>query len=296
MKLKFLGLASILLSASFVTMASQSTAGAKWSFLSSDNDTNNHISGSGAHTSLHGSKDGVSLDITGWSSALHGGQSYCGTAANDRCVLRSKLTRYNKGGLGVINIDETDDEPNHSIDNNANDFDMILLTFSEAVNISAIHTGWNFSYTAGAETSGTGDDERRWNHANASALAYTGNGTPPAFSTYPDSSTQYRTWSDIAGDGWNSIADNARTVNKSGQIGNIPITNNLFSRFWLLGAAHVLDQHNMGSSTDHIKISGVTFHKQQSGTPDSSTPVNAPASIALLIAAGIVALRRKKQS
>lgn len=272
-----------------------------WDFLQSGNDTDNHISGQGRINSLGGSKtvDGqkIGLTITGWSSALWGGQTgddKCGVEKDDKCVVQSKLTRYG-GGLGIVNFDENDDTPNHSIDNNQNDFDMILLTFTEAVSISAIDTGWNYSYSNGGF--GTNNNDRNKNHANASALAYTGNGVPPAFSTFEEKNPPYKTWQTIANEGWSEIASNASTVKSGSQKGEIPISNNVFSKYWLLGAAHAVANDLGNHISDHIKISGVNFHTQGSGGNTSTpTPVNAPGALLMLVAAGAFLIGRKRQS
>ncbi|WP_371195749.1 exosortase-dependent surface protein XDP1 [Glaciecola sp. SC05] len=274
MRFRHIGLAALLMTASTLSFASTSTA-TSWSFKTSSSDTG-HIQGSGAHTSLSGTKHGIDLDITAWSSSLFGSNAYCQDSNGDRCIQRSRLTRYGNSGLGVINGDEGDDTPNHSVDNNHFDFDMILLSFSEAINISAIDTGWNYTYG--------GSGGRTQNTAGASVMAFTGGdsiiGTPFASN---------ETWADITNRGWTNIGSDFKG---NGSNGHIPVTSSagVFSKYWLVGAAHAIER-NAGHLTDHIKISGVSFMKEGTSVIDA----NAPASIAFLLGFGVwLGLRRSK--
>nr|WP_136250098.1 exosortase-dependent surface protein XDP1 [Ningiella ruwaisensis] len=285
MKFKHLGIASLLITLSTFSAASSTVS--HWDFTPSGDLDSTHITSDGIVTAnvLTGTKHGVDLQITAWSSSLHGGRTSCmdnpgGPGdVQDKCIQRTQLTSYGNNGLGNINKDEGDDTPNHSVDNNMQDYDMILLSFSEAVNISSINTGWNYSYT---NLDNSGATSRNRNNAGASAMAYTGSGT---LSSNPFSSTD--TWASILHDGWSNIGSDFRT---NGSNGHIPITNgsSIFSRYWLIGAAHAVER-NAGHITDHIKIAGVSFAKRTTGQNNVSAPIG---MVALMFGAALW-IRRK---
>lgn len=284
MNLKYVGLALALMSFSMTGNAAVSTTKATWDFGVSSSDT-----GSLTNNQLSGSKNGIDLTITAWASSLHGGNSYClDDNGADRCVQRSDLKRYGNSGLGVVTGDELrtygnrngdPGSPNHSLDNNDQDYEMILLSFSQAVNISSIDTGWNYSIS----------QNYRWrrNGGEASVLAYTGQ-SPLA--SLPFSRTE--TWKDITQRGWDEL-DSAASTNNNG---DIPVSSDgVFSKHWLIGAANAVSRE-IGHFTSHLKIAGVTFMTNNSSSPNdgNNTPVNAPAGIAFLLAFGAWVVARRK--
>jgi hypothetical protein len=296
MNLKQLGLAAALISFSVASYSAVSTTKATWNFGTTSDDT-----GVLRNNQLSGSKNGIDLSISAWASSYKGGRAYCADSdGEDQCVSRAKLRRYGDSGLGVVTQDEirqygrdfwgnrTNDPgtPNHSMDNNDQDYEMILLSFSEAVNISSIDTGWNYSYTSGANDRYSSNDSRTRNGAQASVLAFTGtNGLPST----PFSNRE--TWADILDNGWSEIESNASTNSN----GDIPVgSDGIFSKHWLIGAANAISRQ-LGAFSSHLKIAGVTFATPSSGEPNNGTPVNAPAGIAFLMAVSAWMFTRRKR-
>ena len=255
---------------------------------------NNSISSSNTYFNLE--QHGVSLNITAWSSSLSGGVASCSDAAGqDQCIQRAELTEYGESGLGAINGDETGANYNHAVDNNDFDYDMLLLSFSEEVNISNLYTGWNWKIF---EDNG---NYYGWEgQAEASALALTANQS--SFnSSSPFSSSQ--TWADTLQDGW-EIVDESFDANGTakqsfggGSYYKMPIASTgIFSKYWLVGAANNVSRafstHNGNHVGDYLKIAGVDFMKLGNST-DSGT-INAPASLGIF-ALGFAAIifRRK---
>ena len=247
----------------------------------------------GTNNQLNGHMNGVDLSITAWSSSLHNGVASCkDDAGQDLCIQSVLLTQYNSG-LGVVNGDENDDTPNHSVDNNNQDYDMVLLSFSESVNISNLYTGWNRTYKTYKDSHGNWQTTHYSSgNAGASVMAYIGS---DASGDIPFSTTD--TWSSIVGPtGWKSIeTDTKSNGTKVGGLDVLPVTNGsgVYSKFWLVGAAHSIAR-DAGKFTDHIKIAGIDFVKGVTpGNPN--VPVNAPGILVLLLGCiGFMVARRKK--
>ncbi|MFW8592449.1 exosortase-dependent surface protein XDP1 [Glaciecola sp. 2405UD65-10] len=265
--------------------AGNSTVSPEWSFLSSSAETGS-VSGSGVNTVIHSVKDGISLEISAWSSSLHNNVASCKDShGQDLCIQRSQLTQYN-GGLGVINGDEGNDTPNHSIDNNNQDYDMVLLSFSEEINISSLYTGWNYQYNH-LNSDGT-YTSRSYNDAGASVMAFTDTNSAVSLSS---SSNNYSTlsWADLTSVGWTNIGSDFSS-NGSGEIA--VSSGNTYSKYWLVGAAHSIER-DAGNLTDHIKLAGISF-AQNVNNPPPSTQVNAPATALMtFLIAGFALYRRK---
>lgn len=238
---------------------------------------------------------GVSLNITAWSSSLHGNVSSCfDHQGYDQCITRAELTEYGNSGLGAINTDEHDDNPNHSVDNNTQDYDMLLLSFSEAVNISSVYTGWNYKLVNEA-----GSLVYKEGKAEASLMALSNTRTLDTSSPF----SRTDTWEDTLSDGWQIIDENFGVDNNGkqyfggGSYYQMPvISTGIFSKHWLVGAANNvsrnLSTYNGHPSTDYIKIAGVDFMKLGNST-DSGT-ISAPASIGIFaLGFAAVMLRRK---
>jgi len=307
---KKLSLIALIACSSGSALASYSLFG----FADNFSETRGVVSQGATHSFMTGSKDGVDLTISGWSSAVYGGRSECvddgqtNVEAYDKCVHRAQLHSYGDLGLGIVNYDELDDEPNHSIDNNGLDFDMVLLSFSYEVNLSDIYTGWNYSYKNDehfnfvTETNASGElyEVRTSGTAGASAMAYTGS-EAKFNSARPFSETQ--SWQDTLSSGWKVINQdfkaNGNSINTNGRNYNkLAITSTeqkVFSKYWLVGAAHNVAR-DAGTWTDHIKIAGVSFMKKPTTTDGSGgTPVNAPGSVGLFLAFAAVFAYRGKQ-
>ncbi|TVZ41305.1 putative secreted protein with PEP-CTERM sorting signal [Alteromonadaceae bacterium 2753L.S.0a.02] len=169
----------------------------------------------------------------------------------------------NEYGLGV----EYSRYPDHALDNSRGDYDMLLLSFDEAVSLDSISSGWRYSGSRSSE---------------ASIMAYGGDGAYDSFIG--------KQWSDLLSDEWEGIGDyridslNApEAVNQGG----------FMSRYWLVGAYNStlnLDDEvgtSFSSGNDFWKLKGVSV---------SVNPVPLPGSLVLFGSALMIfgSLRRKK--
>jgi|GEM_PF-6603322 len=294
MLIKKLGLMVALSSLSLSALASTQYVAPDWDFRSNGTDTINVSvtahdgdtqSVNGNKYELTGQVAGIDLLISAWSSSWYGNYAEnCGTLALDRCVQKSKLKQYSSG-LGVVNGDEGDDTPNHSTDNNNQDYDMVLLSFSESVNISKLYTGWNYSYNGSSRTRGT---------AGASVLAWGNEDTSP---TMPFS--RIETWRDIVDGGWSIVNNDTKSggnvvSDSNGKLLDVlPVSSgNLYSKFWLVGAAHSVfrDAGLTDHLTDHIKIAGIDFVKRSTSTGQ----VNAPGTLVFFLGCLVFMVARRK--
>ena len=276
MFMKNLSFAVVFATFSVPAFAGSSYIAPDWDFRSGQGDT-----GSLSGNQIIGEVDNIDLNITAWSSSLHNNVSACKDSYNeDLCIQQAQLKRYS-GGLGAINGDEGNNTPDHSVDNDDQDYDMILLSFSESVQLTSIYTGWNYTYYNGyASSQGT---------AGASVMAYVGG---DSLGSTPFSSTD--TWSSIIGpSGWTQIESDTKRTGTSGGLDTLPVSSaDVYSKYWLVGAAHSV-MRDAGRYTDHIKIAGIDFVK---GTPPTSpgTAVNAPGALILFLGSvGWIVGRRK---
>lgn len=139
-------------------------------------------------------------------------------------------------GLGV----EKADSPNHAVDNEGGDFDMLLLSFDEVVELLSIDLGWI-----------SGDSD-------ISLLAFTG-------SSFDSSSLLGKKWQDLVGNGWQS-AGNYYNVDYGSNSGNVNPTG-ITSQYWLVGAYNDKlggfsgPNKNLSSGDDYFKVKGVTVER-----------------------------------
>lgn len=277
------------------------------------NDSSAVINGSGNHTSMHLSSHGVNVGITAWSSSWadwNNGNDPCWDGnMYDQCIQRAELTKYGSNGLGTINQDEAGTRsdytssnlnPNHSIDNNYEDFDMILLSFDEEVNISSVFTGWNYQYDSlqVGKDGTTTYSNRTQNEGRASIMAFENANNNNSINQLEPFS-QSDTWQSILGKGWTSINEDFGVTNpNAGGLAELAVTSNseaIYSKYWLIGAAHNISR-NAGNLTDHIKLAGVNFAKQVTSQTTDSTSVHAPATGAFIVAFACMFLYRRQQS
>jgi hypothetical protein len=159
--------------------------------------------------------NGVALNVTGWS---YNSVTKCNSYAGNNCT-NSSTQNYAANtahqdfvgkwdGLGV----EIDGSPEHAIDNTGNDFDMLLLSFSEAVALNSIYLGWI-----------NGGNSR----SDVSILA----GNTSSFA-----SPLNKSWQSLIGNGWQS-AGNYNNVGLGNETVN---TGNVSSKYWLIGAYNSL--------------------------------------------------------
>jgi hypothetical protein len=242
--------------------------------------------------------DQVTLTVSAWASTdnlCNAGGQYDTTNTlpdADPCIRDAKLKRWSSG-LGIVNRDEdaNNDEaaPQHAIDNIKNgagginitndfDYEMVLLSFSSEVNLSALNIGWSLCGDNACSTDAYSNGGR---DADISVLAHNGSSQ--------DFFNVQTKWSDITSQGW-SLVSNYSDLKTNQSVG---ISTSSYSKHWLVGAYNnVFDMSHWSVNNDAFKFAGLT-----SFTKDTSTaePVSAPATLGLF---GLITLcllyRRKK--
>ncbi len=191
--------------------------------------------------------DSLSMAASGWSYNSAGE------------IEADYIGNWDPYGLGI----EVAGNPNHAIDNYNLDYDMMLLEFSEKVDLSSITSGWR---SGGDSTS------------ELSLLAYSGN--------TPDSSGfSGKQWEDLLSEGWASAGDaqidrlnQAESVNSGG----------MTSKYWLVGAYN----QNLGGTAGYTD--GNDFFKIKSvGVSVSAVPVPGSMMLFGLSLLGFGAYRRR---
>lgn len=228
--------------------------------------------------------DDVTLSVTGWSygwkttqttrcTLQFAGRCYRTETVNVRTV-NNKIEQEWVGmwdGLGV----EKTDSPNHAVDNEANDYDMHLLSFSESVMLTSLDIGW---YQGGTDIS---------------VLAFSGSLFDPA-------SMLGKKWEDLLGAGW-SVVGNYPNVDTQGNSGAINFEG-VIAQYWLIGAYNpvfgdLLPSMNLlktskvkSNPDDYYKLKGVAFER----VPPEEVPE--PAAGLLLGASlmGLALARRRR--
>lgn len=175
--------------------------------------------------------------------------------------------------------------PEHAIDNNER-YEMVLLTFTEKVNLSAVKLGW------------TGTD----NYNATSAIPY------------PDSDITVMAFQGIAGfqglidktwstldSGWKLIGHYSDVHTGTKSLG--AAATDVYSSFWLIGAYNPLVGGDKGWSlgNDYVKLASVTGTVCPPGNSQCSPPstnVPEPNSLALLGLGllGVMRLRKARQA
>lgn len=138
------------------------------------------------------SVDGIGLSVTGWSN-------------NGNAVVQDKVGKWD-GGLGVEGSNSG--VPGHSVDSQNGDFDMLLLSFSDAVSLNSIDLGWIY--------------ENNSKRSDISIMAGTSSLT--AGTSWAALLTLANGWQSAGN--YNDVGYNAKAVN-SGAIS---------SKYWLIGA------------------------------------------------------------
>jgi len=252
---------------SFAVIASTET----WDF---DDGTLNG-NGNGNYMAVEGSHNN-SLTITGWSDT--GGNS-------DNKIRNGRLRYSDYYGLMFTNRDENiGDVPDHSIDSFGNDFDMVLLSFVQAVDLSRFDIGW-------ATERKTAHSSNKKNRADISVVAYTGSG---GFSF-----TSHDTWSGIAD------SSSWTTVGRYGDVkewGYQSVDSDVKSKYWLIGAYNPLfdkakDTTSRASSgwRDGFKLASVQGTSYRAKAPVTSVPEPSSVAILALGLVGLMVSQRRKQ-
>ncbi|MGB3725022.1 MAG: exosortase-dependent surface protein XDP1 [Glaciecola sp.] len=276
----------LLVSAMTVASLNAFASGQTWNFNTAS------TSNSDAGNTLSYNQDGISLTVSAWASTGNGCATYHSPHSSDTdtnsCIEEAELEQiYGNNsyyGIGIQNNNESSSNtwPNHGIDNASSihgeqDYEMVLLSFSQAVNLTTYSMGLTYS------------------DSDSSVAAFTGSS-----SQFNGSFASHTTWSDLVGNGtnggWDLIDDNTQIVGKNQSATlNVSNSNDVYSKYWLVGAINsALGGGWNYDNNDSFKFSGITTisHSSGTGTPPV-TNASAPAILALFTLSGLVLLRRR---
>jgi hypothetical protein len=236
---------------------------------------------------------GVTVSVTGWSDTANFSDAEGGNplSGDDKITQAVDFDQHPLGGWAMTNLDERNTNNcgyHHSADNLGSDcgfqdYDMFLIEFSEAVNLSSATYAWNIDGTSN-------------NQVTVAALN--------------DENLLGENWLDVANNqtiasGYSQMEDISATsgyyVNEATRhLSNFDEnsesnTSGVYSNFWLIGALNTVfggDESLEGD--DGFKISGVSFSTDSTTTPPATT-VPEPTSIMMfgLALVGFAASRRK---
>jgi hypothetical protein len=240
--------------------------------------------------------DGVGIEVSGWSDTGnyngHSGMKYdtnsgyeyrdTGEELEDNTVQSASIAgpweNNSETGYGISNDDGDyySSGDYGSIDNLASDsgtvdYDMVLFSFSEAVNISAATFSW-IGDTDNTEVSIIG-------LSDISALT---SGTA--------------TWETIA----SSVSDSLQgsfVVENCDDVYYSDFTSITgTAQYWLIGAYNTVFGYIDGATQndDSIKLASIGFTTEPDANASPATPVNAPSSFAFILLTGAFAAWRRK--
>ncbi|WP_076419693.1 exosortase-dependent surface protein XDP1 [Colwellia sp. UCD-KL20] len=231
-------------------------------------------------------KSGINITVSGWSDTEDMGNG--NPLSGDDKITKAVDFDKNADGWSMTNSDEINTSNcgyHHSADNLGNkcgyqDYDMFLVEFSEAVNLSKATYSW--IYNDGNSKNGNKVAD---NQVTVAALS--------------DKSLLGKDWGQVKNS--QTMASGYSQMQKSGGYytnftsasSNV---NGTFSRYWLIGALNSVFSSTDTSSlegNDGFKLSGVSFTK---GTPPPATSVPEPTSIMMfgLALVGLFAANRRK--
>ncbi|MCB1688084.1 MAG: hypothetical protein KDI33_06345 [Halioglobus sp.] len=231
-----------------------------WDF----NSASQSFSGSGNGNSLSlTSSDGINLTVTGWSDTDD-------VSGADK-VETAQLIWAQSSALGIVNRDEDSGSPNHSVDSVTSDsdgeFDMLLLEFDTAVNLTHLDLDW----AVGGNQSNTTD---------ISILAWGGSGS-----------------GSVLGKTWGGVLDNSVGYGSAGNYSNVGLSyysvnpTNIESTKWLVGVYNPVFGSGGDAGDDGMKLSKI---KTSTRAPDPTPQVPVPGTAALLLA-GLLGLRGRRK-
>ena len=224
------------------------------------------------NNTLDYSAGGVTVTASAWANTGGGSNTLLETA---------HLGSYS-GGLGVKNRDVNSGDPGEGVNpehaaDNDDRYDSILLSFSEAVNLTHVQNGWY-----------SGDSD-------LTVAAFIGASVPPVLAG--------KSYSDLVNGGWVNIA----SVSNPGT--SLASTNDTttYSSYWLIGAFNpAFDSANSGwtGKKDYVKLYAAkgTICTAPGGASGGvcggqpGTGVSEPGSLALagLGLLGVMGLRRRQ--
>ncbi|ACE83199.1 PEP-CTERM putative exosortase interaction domain protein [Cellvibrio japonicus Ueda107] len=197
------------------------------------------------------SEDDIGLNITGWSYGTKTTTTQTCTKYNKKGQCTKYATTTTTSVVEAIEQDfvgkwdglgiEKTDSPNHAIDNENGDYDMLLLSFDQLVKLTSLDLGWIYL------------------DSDISILAFDGD-------TFDSSSLLGKKWQDLLLENWFSVG-NYYNVDYSANSGLVN-TNGYTAKYWLIGAYNPNlggswdgDNLNYTGQTDYFKLKGVTVEK-----------------------------------
>ena len=235
--------------------------------------------------------DGVTINASAYSDTTGAnkvgtyrfyGRNYDKIADN---VVESASMQQYGSGYGVINLDEGGGSPEHSADNQKSedwaynngyyravetDFDYILVSFDEEVNV----TGATFSWL--------------WKETQTQVSVAALNSTSML-------NSGVNTWEDIAG---SALAKGSFDVLNCDDTELAMVDfDNVYSQYWIIGAYNTVFGDISGEMyNDGFKLASIGFNKKGGDQPPPSE-VTEPGTFAMLFMGGALAFwRRKRQA
>ena len=259
---KMIGLGAATVMAVMHTVPAQANVQV-WDFDSSSHSFNNSSNG---NTLSMTSSDGINLTVTGWSDT--------NDLSGEDGIETAKLIWAQSSSLGVQNRDEGTGSPDHSVDSSTSDsdgeFDMLLLEFDTAVNLTSLKLDWA---TGGSSS----------NKTDISILAWDGSGS-----------------SALLGQTWSGVLDsNGGNYDSVGNYSNVGLSYysvnpaNIESTKWLVGVYNPVFGNGGDAGDDGMKLGAIKTSTNPTPTPVPPTPVPVPGT-ALLILAGLLGLRSRR--
>ena len=219
--------------------------------------------------------DGINIGVTTWSDTAGGSN-------DDKVVIQG--TFDNSGGYsnddnvyGYALTNEDGDDygdkyDSHYIDNlddkGSDDFDMVLLSFSEAVRI----TGAAFSHV------------NSWSSSKDEV-------TIVGFNDISDLTSGHNTWTDIENSFTTSDFYKSFSVTKTSDTyhSSFDFTQSQTAKYWLIGAYNsAFSNEGDDDSEFGFKLAALGFERLAQSTNNSADPINAPATLGLFSLALIV--------
>jgi hypothetical protein len=203
-----------------------------------------------------------------------------GNGDNNR-LASAQLFFYSGNGFGVRNADcctgdpGEDSSPEHSVDNEGRS-DYVLLSFSQAVNLTQVTMGWRSS------------------DSDLSILAFNGATLPSGMIGTSGNETSGMTHSQLQAAGWKLIGNYSGPTGSSSDEFSINTNSTYSSQYWLVGGYDnrwalngLTNPSGVGNGNDFVKILAL-YGNKTTGVPE-------PNVLMLLgfAVAGLWATRRK---